>query len=445
MTINTSLEKDVFNKILNNLSDSNERHLQIYPGESYKRQPAHVVYGGAQLFNHNLAKKIGERSLKIFNDYAPQPVDFQKVLDISDELAKTVHERVKNKLESEALEDFRIDFEDGYGNRPDSEEDKTAYQTAIEVSIGMKEKSLPPFIGIRIKPLTEEHKKRSLRTLDIFLTTLLNQTEGKLPENFVITLPKINSHHQVEALIQALEALENKHQLSETLKIEIMVEIPETLFDPEGKSSLLKMIKASKGRCFGAHFGTYDFTASMNITASHQSMNHQICDFAKNFMKVALTGTGVFLSDGATNIMPVGPHKGELSKKEKEENIKTVHSAWKLSAEHIGHSLKNGIYQGWDLHPAQLPIRYASLYSFFLSSLDQATARLKKFMDSAAKATLTDDVFDDAATGQGLLNYFLRAQNCGAITSEEIQAAGLTLEEIKLRSFAKILKGRKSI
>ena len=88
-------------------------------------------------------------------------------------------------------------------------------------------------------------------------------------------------------------------------------------------------------------------------------------------------------------------------------------------------------------------MRYAAVFAFFLESYDDAVDRLKTFVDKAARATLIGDVFDDAATGQGLLNYFLRALNSGAISEEEVLATGLNLEEIRTRSFAKILKGRK--
>ena len=104
----------------------------------------------------------------------------------------------------------------------------------------------------------------------------------------------------------------------------------------------------------------------------------------------------------------------------------------------------NGFYQGWDLHPAQLPSRYAAVYSFFLEGLGPASERLKNFVEKAAQATLVGDVFDDAATGQGLLNYFLRALNCGAMTEREaIEMSGLTVDELRTRSFVKILNGRK--
>jgi hypothetical protein len=105
----------------------------------------------------------------------------------------------------------------------------------------------------------------------------------------------------------------------------------------------------------------------------------------------------------------------------------------------------HGYYQGWDLHPAQFPTRYAAVYAFFLEGLDQAGQRLSNFVESAAQATLVGEVFDDAATGQGLLNYFLRAINCGAIDEEEATSrTGLTLDEIHTRSFLAILEGRTS-
>src|SRR4030095_12407214 len=106
-------------------------------------------------------------------------------------LSYEVYHKVVRKLETEALEDFRIDFEDGYGNRSNEEEDETAVAAALEVAKGMKENTLPPFIGIRIKPFTEEMKERGLRTLDLFVTTLVKETGGELPQNFVVMLPKV--------------------------------------------------------------------------------------------------------------------------------------------------------------------------------------------------------------------------------------------------------------
>lgn len=443
MTLDNNSTKD----ILTNLSEANLKLKEIYPGDSADRQPVQTMYGGAQLFKSTSIKKIGELGLKAFVEYAPDVSSFAKAfnLDSKDKLTKRVYKKIIDKLKKEAVEDFRIDFEDGFGNRPDKEEDETAEFTAKEVAKGMGENLLSPFIGIRIKTFSEELKKRAIRTLDIFLTTLIEQTNGKLPDNFVVTLPKVTVAEHVTALVNVFEMIEQKLGLpSGTLKMEIMIETTQSIFNTEGKANILSLVRAGKGRCKAAHFGVYDYTASCDVTAKLQAMRHPVCDFARHMMKVSLAGTGVWLSDGATNVMPVEIHKGKkLTAKQKNENVKTVRNAWKLMYDDVTHSLNNAFYQGWDLHPAQLPVRYAAVYMFFLQGLEQSSARLKNFIEKAAQATLVGDVFDDAATGQGLLNYFLRALNCGAITEDEILETGLTLDEVRGKSFLKILESRK--
>ncbi|ADO68832.1 DUF6986 family protein [Stigmatella aurantiaca] len=432
------------------LKKANLAYTQAYPGESSRRQPVHTVYGGAQIFKADTAKKMGQTALATLQDYAPDAKTFAGCLGFpkTGTFGKRVYDRVVAKLEREPVEDFRIDFEDGYGHRPDAEEDGHAVSAAEETARGLAAGTLPPFIGIRIKSLSEELFDRSARTLDLFITTLLDRSGGKLPDNFVITLPKITAVEQVTALVRMLEALEKAKKLRPgSLPIELMVETPQSLFDAQGRLALTELVAAAEGRCVGAHLGVYDFTASLNITAAYQSMAHPACDFARHLMQLALAGTGVALSDGATNVMPVGPHKKDAKKaltpSQKKENREVVHRAWRLAYDHTRHSLERAIYQGWDLHPAQLPVRYAAVYAFFLEGLDPASRRLKAFIDKAAQATLLGDVFDDAATGQGLLNYFLRGISCGAITEEEARATGLTLEELRSRSFLKILDSRR--
>jgi citrate lyase beta subunit len=413
-----------------------------YPGDSGARQPVHTVYGGAQLFKSDTPTRLGALALRSLDEFAPDAATFGRAIDLGDR-AETVYGRVVEKLKREPVEDFRIDFEDGYGNRPDDEEDGHAEAAALEVAKGMREGTLSPFIGIRIKPFTQELMRRSARTLDIFLTTLLDAA-GRLPPWFVVTLPKIQVPEQVTMLADLYDALEPKLGLAAgTLKLEFMIETTQSVLGPDGRSPLPLFLDRARGRCVAAHFGTYDYTASCNITAAHQRMDHPACDFARHMMQVAYAGTGIWLSDGATNIMPIAPHRGELTPAQVDENRAVVHRAWRLHTDHIRHSLVNAYYQGWDLNPAQLPTRYAAVYSFFLDSLDAATERLRNFIQKAGQATLVGDVFDDAATGQGLLNYFLRAMNCGAITEKEAMVTGLTLEELRSRSFVKIMRGRR--
>ena len=447
MTLSNEAQRDVVDP----LRRANEQFARHYPGETGRRQPVHTVYGGAHLFKSDSAQRLGAVARRSLEEFAPDAATFAKAIGVKETLAATIYQRVTEKLQREPVEDFRIDFEDGYGNRPDAEEDAHAASAAKEVATGRNNNTLPPFIGIRIKPFNEELRARSFRTLDLFVSNLVEQTNGTLPDNFVITLPKITIPEQVAALVALLKQLETRTGLAEgSLKFEMMIETTQSIINHNGQLNLPLLLAAGDGRCVAAHFGTYDYTAGCNITAAHQHMLHPACDFAKHMMQVSFAGTGIWLSDGATNIMPVAPHRpaqGEsLTKEQSDENRDTVHRAWKLHYDHIQHSLTNAYYQGWDLHPAQLPTRYAAVYAFFLESLDAASERLKNFVEKAAKATLVGDVFDDAATGQGLLNYFLRAINCGAITeAEAVERSGLTLPELRSASFVKILKNRQAL
>jgi hypothetical protein len=421
-----------------------------YPGESGHRQPVHTVYGGAHLFKADIAARLGSLALRALAEHASTPADLAAAVGLRDDLAPAVHARVAEKLRREPVEDFRADFEDGYGNRPDAEEDGHAEAAAREMARGLADGTLPPFVGIRVKPFTEELRERSLRTLDLFLTALVRESQGRLPDNFVITLPKVTIPEQSAALADLCDLLEPALRLpAGSLRLEIMIETPQAILNERGESSLPRLAEAARGRCVAAHFGTYDYTASCNITAEHQTMAHPVCDFAKHMMQVAYAGTGLWLSDGATNVLPVPPHRAAkdgppLTPAQARENRDVVHRAWRLHAGHVRHSLVGGFYQGWDLHPAQLVTRYAALYAFFLEGLDAASDRLRNFVQKAAQATLVGEVFDDAATGQGLLNYFLRAVNSGALTEEEaLTRSGLTLEELRGRSFVKILERRR--
>lgn len=446
--VKTTLTDDELKGINESLTKANTAFVSVYPGEIADRQPVHTVYGGAQLFVPDRTVRMGKSALQTLKEYTKSPMDFLDAIDpmhdFDEEFAQKLYDRVVKKLETEPVEDFRIDFEDGYGNRPDDEEDGHAVAAAQAVAQGKKDGTLSPFIGIRLKPFNEELKRRSIRTLDLFVTALHEATGGDIPQPFYITLPKITVPEQAEALSDIMDKLEEKLKLKKhTFQVELMIETPQAIFSHKGKVPLMKMVKALNGRCRAAHFGTYDYTAGCQITAEYQDMLHPACDFARSVMQVALAGTGIWISDGATNILPVPPHKGDLTEEQQEENWDAVRNAWALHYDHNQHSLMKAYYQGWDLHPGHLPTRYAAIYSFFLSGMGAAGERLKNFVAKAAQATLVGDVFDDAATGQGLLNFFLKALNSGAVTQQEVtEATSLTLEELQTRSFLKILEGR---
>ncbi|HKY60679.1 MAG TPA: phosphoenolpyruvate kinase [Gemmatimonadota bacterium] len=444
----TSLSSRQLRNVLSPLEDGLAEWARIRPGERPERQPVHTVYGGADLFSADLARKLGDVALRTLRTYAPDPPTFADAVGLPPLLADTIYARVVEKLEREPVEDFRIDFEDGYGERSDAEEDQAAVESAAEVARGLEAGTLPPFVGIRIKPLNARHLARAARTLDLFVTGLVGKTGGRLPSGFVVTLPKVVLVDQVTALVDLFETLEAELEIPDgTLRLELMVETPQSLIGPDGRVALPGLVDAAQGRCQAAHFGVYDHTASLQITAAHQTLDHPACDFARHLMQAALNGTGVWLSDGATNVLPAPPHRARegraLTAGQERENREAVHRGWRLHADHVRHSLRHAFYQGWDLHPAQLPTRYATLYGFFLDGLGEMAGRLRHFIERAARATLSGDVFDDAATGQALLNHFLRGMNCGAITEEEALATGLTIAELRSRSFGRILAGRR--
>lgn len=475
-----TLSAETLREVRTRLEQANKAFQRRYPGAPAGRQPVHVVYGGAHLFRANTTRRFGELALRSMDEDAPDFAALAKALGFpgADALpdsanaiasiaravesdpaaarrdnraawfAQTVFQRVREKLRREPVEDFRIDFEDGYGTRADDEEDGHAVAAAKEVAAAKADGQLPAFIGIRIKPLTEELRERSIRTLDIFLTELAEKTREEAPNPFYITLPKVSLPDEVAALADICSQLEPMLDMEPgSLRIEIMVETTQAILNERGEANLLPLVNAARGRCAAAHFGPFDYAASRNISSVHQPIRHFASDFAREVMQVALAGTGVRLADGPTNIMPIPPHRvkdgGQLTLRQSEENRAAVHRAWKIHFDNIGRSLGQGFYQGWDLHPAQLPARYAAVYAFFLENLEPAAERLKNFVEKAAQATRVGQVFDDAAMAQGLVNYFRQAINCGALTAEEVQAlTGVSEAELRGGSFAKILGNR---
>src|SRR5919197_4257224 len=267
----TSLPDNAVTSILDSTDKANARIAEQFPGDSPARQPVHTVYGGAHLFKADAAQKLGAHALRALQEHAPDAATLALALGLDPALADRIYLRVIDKLTQEPVEDFRIDFEDGFGVRPDQEEDEFAQLTASEVAAGLSSGLLPSSIGIRIKPLNDELKRRSLRTFDVFLTRLLERSRGVLPPNFVVTLPKVTSADQVAALASACDAFEYWRELpAGTLRLELMIETTQSIVAPDGSTALPRFIAEGGDRIVAAHFGTYDYTAACSITAAHQ-------------------------------------------------------------------------------------------------------------------------------------------------------------------------------
>ena len=430
------------------LREANLAFASRYPGESDSPQPVHTLIQGAQHFVFDISSRCRAVALRALDAYAPDATTLGRALGIPEHSQlEAIYSRVRRKLEREPLEDYRIDFEDGYGIHSNADEDARIAEVAAQIARGMNENTLPPTLGVRIKPLTEETRERSVRTLDLLVTALVDA--GGLPPRWVLTVPKVTVIQQVDYIVAVLRGLERSLGLADrSLRFEIMVEVPQAIIDATGRSLLPRMLDASDGRLSAIDFGTYDYTAGCNITAAHQRLRHPACDFAKHVIQVAFAGTGVRIADGATAVLPVPVHSAALdspalTREQRAENESAVHAGWMLHFADARHSLANGFYQGWDLHAAQLVSRYAAVASFYLEGIEIAGARLHAFLNKAKTAALVGGVLDEPATGQGLLGFFLRGMQAGAITEAEAsRLTSLSSAELRQRSIMSILHGR---
>lgn len=379
-----------------------------YPGDPGTRQPVHTVYVPADAFAADTLRTWGDRALAALDEHAPDAASFASVLGLDGAPAEDVYGRVRAKLEREPVEDLRIDFEDGYGNRPDAEEDAHAARAARLVAEAYAAGTAAPYTGIRMKCMEAAVRDRGVRTLDIFLTGLLEA--GSLPDGLVLTLPKVTYPEQVAAMARLLDAFEKARGLEPgRIGFEIQIETSQSILAADGTAAVARMIQAAGGRATGLHYGTFDYSACLGVSAAHQASDHPAADHAKAVMQVAAAGTGVRLSDGSTNVLPVGP-------------TAQVHDAWRLHYGLTRRALARAYYQGWDMHPGHLPTRYAAVFAFYREGFEQAAARLARYAGRES-----GDVMDEPATAKALAGYLLRGLNCGALDDAEVaRATGLT-------------------
>jgi HpcH/HpaI aldolase/citrate lyase family len=401
MAADTTLADAVGPRIGASLAATDAELARRYHGDPGTRQPVHTVYVPADALTAGTVREWGDRALAALDAHAPDAAALAAVLGLSGELAADVHDRVRAKLRREPVEDLRIDFEDGYGSRPDAEEDAAAVAAARTITAAVADGAAPPYVGIRMKCMEAAVRDRGIRTLDLFLTTLLDG--GGLPEGLLLTLPKVTFPAQVSAMAELCEEFERAAGLAPgRLGFEIQIETTQSILGPDGTATVPRLIDAARGRATGLHYGTFDYSAACGISAAHQSMDHPAADHAKAVMQVAAAGTGVRLSDGSTNVLPVGP-------------TAQVHSAWRLHHGLVRRSLARGYYQGWDMHPGHLPTRYAATYAFYREGLDAACARLAAYTAKAG-----GDVMDEPATARALSGYLLRGLDCGAVDLAEV-------------------------
>lgn len=406
----TSLTAAVGEEIGASLAFVDAELRRRYPGDPGTRQPVHTVYVPGETFTDGTVRSWGDQALALLDAHAPDAASLAAVLGLPGDLAEQVYPRVRAKLEREPVEDLRVDFEDGYRGR---DEDQDAARAARLVAEAVADGTVTPCVGIRIKCMEAAVRDRGIRTLDIFLTGLTRR--GGLPDGLVLTLPKVTYPEQVTALVRLLEHLEKAHGLpAGRLRFEIQVETSQAILAADGTATVARMIQAAEGRATGLHYGTFDYSAALGVSAAHQASDHPVADHAKAVMQVAAAGTGVRVCDGSTNVLPVGP-------------AERVHEAWRLHYRLTRRALARAYHQGWDMHPGHLPTRYAAVYAFYREGFAQAAERLARYAARADGA-----VMDEPATAKALSGYLLRGLDCGALDEPEVSGAtGLTRTELE--------------
>ncbi|MCX4475531.1 HpcH/HpaI aldolase/citrate lyase family protein [Streptomyces cellulosae] len=422
--VSTSLAGPVAEEIGASLAPVDAALERLYPGDPGTRQPVHTVYVPGDQFGAGTVRAWGDQALAALDEHAPDAASFGAVLGMDGALAQDVYARVRAKLEREPVEDLRIDFEDGYGHRPDAEEDATAARAArlvVETSAHGTAATASPWTGIRMKCLEAAVRDRGIRTLDIFLTGLMRS--GGLPDGLVLTLPKVTYAEQVAAMARLLDAFEKTWGLAPgRIGFEIQIETSQSILAADGTATVARMIQAADGRATGLHYGTFDYSACLGVSAAYQSSDHPAADHAKAVMQVAAAGTGVRLSDGSTNVLPVG-------------TTEKVHDAWRLHYGLTRRALARAYYQGWDMHPGHLPTRYAAVFAFYREGFATAAARLRRYAGRAG-----GDVMDEPATAKALAGYLLRGLDCGALDEAEV-ARESGLDRAGLESYASPRRG----
>jgi citrate lyase beta subunit len=388
-----SLPEDVYAELDRRLAPVDAVRVAAYPGERPDRQPVHTCYVPADAVVPGLAGAWGAAALAALDEHGLPD------LGLDPALVERVLPRVRAKLATEPVEDLRVDVEDGYRRGPDSEDDDVLRAAAV-VAADLRDGTAPPSVGIRAKSLEGSTRRRGVRSLDLFLSAFGTESARRA----VVTLPKVTDVEQVHAFLPVLDALEAAHGVG--LALELQIETPQAVLGPDGTVTLARMVHVAGSRLTGLHYGTYDYSAALGIAAAHQSSDHPAADLAKQLMQVAVAGTGARAVDGSTNVLPVGPRE-------------QVHAAWRLHAGLVRRALERGLYQGWDLHPAQLVTRYVATFAFFRAALPAAAGRLAAYLDR------TDEgVLDEPATARALATVVLRGLDCGAVDDAEVRAAG---------------------
>jgi citrate lyase beta subunit len=380
-------------ELIEGFDAAHREQLERYPPREIAWQPVHTVYVPADRVTPGIVAEWRHAAMELLHRHVFAPTELASLFDLDIDLATPVHDRLRKKLAAEPIEDLRIDFEDGYGFRPWDEEDRHVESAAAAVAAMHEDGTLPRRWGLRVKSFADGDPRRSIRTLDGFLTEVVKRT-GELPGGFTVTFPKVLVEAYLGQFARCLEALEEALHLGRgTLRFEMQVEAPQTVLFLQRSADLVPSLG---GRLAAAHFGVFDYTASIGLPPHEQRLDHPACDHARHIMQTALAGTGVELSDGSLAAAPASDSAEDVG------DLLRRHSA------QVRHSLAHGYYQGWDMHPSHLISRFATVYAFHYKCYETYSDRIRAWEDERAAE---GGVLDEPATIRTLLLALARADH----------------------------------
>lgn len=395
------------NSLLSSL-DGVDRDFE--PNPVWLKQPLHTVYVPADRVDRELSARWREQAVS-FIDACGGLQELADIAGIPAELREAVCQAAARKLDAQVIEDLRIDYEDGYGYRKDAEEDTVARNGGKAGAQILLSEAGPDRVGLRIKPFDSRGAHRSVRTLRLFLESFLSVPGAReRVQDIRVTFAKVMRGIQMTTLDQVCKELEHVHRLEEgAIGVELQVEVPQVIAQGEGEDSLLAL--ASNPRVRALHFGTYDYTSAQGIFPGEQRSNHPVALHAKRVMQVVAACHEIEVCDGSSNLIPLGNLRARAVK---------AHSV------QISSALRDGIPQGWDLHPMQLPTRYLVSFAALRAEVPNALRRLH----NAASQEADTGVLDEPATLRMLAAVIIRSLRVGALGEQEL-VGNLTRQDIE--------------
>ena len=211
----------------------------------------------------------------------------------------------------------------------------------------------PPFIGIRFKCFEAPTRRRGIRTLDLFLATLV-AGRGELPAGLVLTFPKVSTVSQVEAMVQVCRA---PGVGARTARRAPPVRDPgrDPAADPRRRRPRRRWLRRSTPARAGSPRCTTAPTTTAPRCRSPPSTSRPTTRRPTTPSRSCRSR-----SPAPECTSPTGrPTSCRSATPTRSASPGGCTPAWSAGR------LQRGFYQGWDLHAGQLPTRFLANFAFY--------------------------------------------------------------------------------